>query len=54
MQNKGQINVKRGLNSASKSWTQFDYNIAFEIPGKIIDANIYWNYLLFTVKYIDY
>ena len=40
MQNKGQINVKRGLDLAAKPWTQFNCNITFEINGKIIAANI--------------
>ena len=40
-QNKGQINVKGGLNSATKPWTQFNYNITFETNDKIIDANIH-------------
>ena len=31
MQFKGKINVKRGLNSAAKLWTQFNYNTTFEI-----------------------
>ena len=41
MQNKEKINVKRGLNSAAKTWTQFNYNITFEIKGKSIDAYIH-------------
>ena len=41
MQIKGQINIKRGLNSTVKTWTQFNYNITFEINGKIIDGNIH-------------
>ena len=49
MQNKGSINVKRRLNSAAKSWTQINFNITFEINGKIIAVNIHWNYLFFTV-----
>ena len=53
MQNNVYINVKRGLNSASKSWTQFNFNITFEINGKITDGNILWNYLYFRVKYTD-
>ena len=36
MQNKGQTNVKRGVNSAAKPWTQFNYNIAFEINVKLL------------------
>ena len=44
MQKKGQINVKRELNSNAKPWTQLNYNITFEINGKIIDVNIHWNY----------
>ena len=40
MQNKGQINVKRERNSATKPWTPFNYNITFEINGKIIAVNI--------------
>ena len=35
------MNVKRELNSAAKPWTWFNYNIIFEIKGKIIDANIH-------------
>ena len=41
MSNIGQINVKLGLNSAAKPWIQFDYNITFEINGKIIDVYYY-------------
>ena len=41
MQNKGQINVERGLNSAAKPWTQFNYSITFEKNGKIIAVNIH-------------
>ena len=41
--------MKSGLNSAAKPWTQYNYNITFEINGKIIDVNIHWNYLFFTV-----
>ena len=41
MQNKEQINVKRGLNSTAKPWTQFNYNITFEINVKIIAVNIH-------------
>ena len=41
MQNKGQINVKRGLNSAAKPWTQFNYNTTFSIYDKIIAVNIH-------------
>ena len=41
MQNKWYINGKRRLNSAAKPWTQFNYNITFEINGKIIAVNIY-------------
>ena len=41
MQNKGQTNVKRGLNSAARPWTQFNYNITFEINGKITAVNIH-------------
>ena len=49
MQNKGQINVKRGLNSVAKPWTQFNYNITFEINGNIIAVNIHWKDLFFTI-----
>ena len=42
MQNKGQVNVKRELNSAAKPCTQFNYNTTFEGNGKIIDVNIYF------------
>ena len=42
MQNKGQVNVKRRFNSATKPWTQFNYNIIYEISGgNIIDINIH-------------
>ena len=43
------MNVKRGLKSAAKPWTQFTYNITFEINFKIIDDNTHGNYLFFTV-----
>ena len=33
---KGQINVKRGLNSVEKPGNQFNYNTTFKINGKII------------------
>ena len=48
MQIKEQINVKRGLNLAAKPWTQFNYNVPFEINGKIIDGNVHQNYVFFT------
>ena len=41
MQNEEQINVKRGLNSAPKPWTQFNYNIAFKVNGNINNDNIH-------------
>ena len=48
MQNTGLINVKRGLTSVAKLWTQINYNVTFEKNDKIIDANIHRNYLFFT------
>ena len=47
------MNVKRGLNLVEKPWTQFDYNITYEINCKIIDVNIHWNCLFFAVYYIN-
>ena len=41
VQNKEKINVKRGLNSVAKPWTQFNYNLTFEINGKVVAVNIY-------------
>ena len=41
VQNKEQINVKRGLNSTANLWPQFNYSITFEINCKIIDINIH-------------
>ena len=49
MQNKGYINVKRGLNSAPPR-TQFNYSIIIEMKCKIIDINIRLNYLFFAVQ----
>ena len=42
MQDKGQINLKRGLNVVAIPWTQFNYNSTFEINDEVVD-NIHWN-----------
>ena len=51
MQNKEYINLKRGLNSAVKPCTQYNYNITFKINSEIIAVDIHWNYLFFTILY---
>ena len=35
MQNKGKINVKRGLNLAAKPCTQFNYNVTCEMKLEV-------------------
>ena len=39
----------KGLLHCTTSAIEFNYNITFEINGNIIDVNIHWIYLFFTV-----
>ena len=45
--------LKYVINSVAKLWTQYNYNITFEINAKMIDVNIPRKYLFFAALYID-